>query len=239
MRPRIAITTGVTAADGVRHVRLPAAYAEAVAAACGEPVLLPPTAAGVPTSLPRLADALLLTGGRDLDSAAWGEPLHAEARLVDPLRQKADLDLLASADACRLPVLAICLGCQEMAVHRGGRLIQHLPDEPGERADHGRAGRPRVLHPVQVTPGSLLARLVGAERIEVNSRHHQAVREPGRDMAVVARAPDGVIEAIEDPSPGRFWLGVQWHPEDLTDRPEHAALFQALCRAAAARRSAT
>ncbi|MBL7140629.1 MAG: gamma-glutamyl-gamma-aminobutyrate hydrolase family protein [Planctomycetes bacterium] len=233
MRPRIAITMDVTLADGERRVQLPAAYAEAVAAAGGEPMLLPPTPAGAPADLPHLADALLLTGGRDLDTTAWGEPLHPKARLMDPMRQEADLDLLASADACNMPVLAICLGCQEMAVHRGGRIIQHLPDEPGERADHGRAGRPRVFHPVQMTSGSLLARLVGTERIEVNSRHHQAVREPGREMAVVARAPDGVIEAIEDPSPGRFWLGVQWHPEDMTDRPEHAALFQALCRAAA------
>jgi len=71
--------------------------------------------------------------------------------------------------------------------------------------------------------------------VVVNSTHHQGIREPGRGMRIVARSPDGVIEGIEDPTPGRFFLGVQWHPEDLIDRPPHVALFEALCRAAAER----
>jgi len=234
MSPRIAIATDLALAGGEWRIQLRAAYAKAVRTGGGAPVLLPPVAAGPPPDLPRVADGLLLTGGRDLDSAAWGEPMHPEARRMDADRQATDLGLLAAADACGMPVLAICLGCQEMAVHRGGRLIQHLPDEPGDLLEHGGAGRPRAIHQVHITPESLLARIVKSDRIEANSRHHQAVREPGRGMAVVGRAPDGVIEAIEDPSRGRFWLGVQWHPEDLTDRPEHVALFTALCQAAEA-----
>jgi putative glutamine amidotransferase len=84
---------------------------------------------------------------------------------------------------------------------------------------------------------SLLARIVGPAPLAVNSTHHQAAREPGRGMCIVARSPDGLIEGIEDPTPGRFFLGVQWHPEDLVDEPRHLALFQALCRAAAERRT--
>jgi len=239
MRPRIAIATDLALADGERRIQLRAAYAEAVSAGGGEPVLVSPVSGDKSTALPGFADGLLLTGGRDLDTAAWGEPMHPEARPMDSVRQKADLALLAAADACGMPVFAICLGCQEMAAHRGGRLIQHLPDEPGTLLEHGGTGRPRTTHPVNITPDSLLARVVGAQPIEVNSRHHQAVREPGRGLAVVGRAPDGVVEAIEDPAAGRFWLGVQWHPEDLTDRPEHVALFTALCHAAEAWRAGT
>jgi len=239
MKPRVAITTGLRDCSGRRSVHLPVAYADAVRAAGGEPVLLPPPVEGEPLpALGHLADALLLSGGRDLDTSAWGEPLHPEARPVAPRRQQADLAFLAAADAVRMPVLALCLGMQEMAVHRGGRLIQHLPDESGALLDHGGAGRPRVGHAVHVEAGSLLASLVGTGTLQVNSRHHQAVREPGRAMRVCARAPDGVIEAIEDAAAGRFLLGVQWHPEDLPNRPEHVALFQGLCGAAVGWRSA-
>jgi len=234
MRPRIAVTTSLGHLDGKRRVHVSAAYADAVRAAGGEPVLLPPPRAGEPLPhVEHLADGLLLSGGDDLDPADWGETPHPAARLIDPRRQRADPGLVATADAVGMPVLGICLGMQEMVVHRGGRIIQHLPDAPGEVLDHGGAGRPRV-HPVHVEAGSLLARLVGAEEMEVGSTHHQAVAEAGRGLRVSARAPDGVIEAVEDASPGRFFLGVEWHPERMMDRPAHAALLEGLCGAAAA-----
>ncbi|MEA3367632.1 MAG: gamma-glutamyl-gamma-aminobutyrate hydrolase family protein [Planctomycetota bacterium] len=237
MNPRIAVTTGLDDLDGKRRVHLPVAYADAVRAAGGEPILFCPPRQSEPLPpLEHLADGLLLTGGDDLDPAAWGQRLHPEARPVDPRRQRADLVLLASADVAGMPVLGICLGMQEMAVHRGGRIIQHLPDEPGDHLDHGRGGRPRV-HPVHVEAGSLLARLLGAEVVDVNSTHHQAVGQPGRGLRVSARAPDGVIEAVEDASAGRFFLGVQWHPEEMMDRPAHAALLEGLCGAAVAWRA--
>lgn len=234
MRPRIAMATDLGTLDGTRRVHLPAGYADAVRDAGGEPLLLPPPAgeSDLP-ALEHLADGLLLPGGDDLDAGAWGETLHPAALPVDPRRQRTDVGLLAIAETAGLPVLGICLGMQEMAVHRGGRLIQHLPDEPGERLDHGGPGRPR-LHPVRVEPGSLLARLTGTATLQVGSTHHQAVRDAGRGMRTAACAPDGVIEAIEDASAGRFFLGVQWHPERMADRPEHAALFEGLVGAAAA-----
>ncbi len=176
-------------------------------------------------------DGLLLTGGEDLDPALWGEPPHPAVKMIDPRRQRSDLRLLAWADRLGLPVLGICLGCQEMAVHRGGRILQHVPDETKER--HRNDKRPRATHEIRIEAGSLLASIVGAGPLEVNSGHHQAVREAGRGLSVVARSPDGIIEAIEDPTPGRFFLGVQWHPEDLVREGPHRALFAALCRAAA------
>lgn len=239
MKPRIAITASLGDVEGGRRVHLLIAYADAVATAGGTPVILaPPHDAAWAKDLLGVADAILLAGGPDLDAQAWGETNHPKAVLMDPRRQKADMACVAVADAHRLPVLGICLGCQEMAVSRGGSLIQHLPDEPGDLADHGRGGEPRVMHWVTVEAGSLLAQVVGAGRIEVNSAHHQAVRHQGRAMRVVARSPDGVVEAIEDPTPGRFFLGVQWHPEDIIDRPPHLALFEALCQSAAEKRTA-
>ena len=225
MKPRIAIT----ADEGGK----PAAYLEAVRKAGGTPVVLAPADAVTAETLPSMADAILLSGGDDLDAALWGEAMHPEAVPMDPRRQRADLALIALADARRMPVLGICLGCQEMAVARGGRLIQHLPDEPAATLDHGKGGcRPRPLHAVTIEPDSDLARIVGPAPLDSNSTHHQAVRSAGRGMRVVARSADGIIEAIEDPAPGRFFLAVQWHPEDLTNEPRHLALFEALCQAA-------
>ena len=232
MKPRIGITPSLGQLDGRRRVHVPAAYVDAVAGAGGVPVVLAPADEAAAGEALAAVHGLLLTGGNDLDPRLWGEAPRAETDLIDPRRQAWDLRLIAGADARRLPVLGICLGCQELAVSRGGKLIQHVPRENGGAADHGGGGRPRAVHAAEVEAGSLLASIVGAGTIEVNSSHHQAIREAGRDLRVVARGPDGVIEGVEDPAPDRFFLGVQWHPEDLCDRPPHRALFQALCRVA-------
>ena len=234
MNPRIAVTADVG--------KKSEAYARAVQAAGGEPLVLEPPQTGPPPP-DRLADAdgLLLAGGRDLDPDLWGEPKHPKTRLKDPRRQEADLALLKEADARGLPVLAVCLGIQELAVHCGGTLIQHIPDVPNAARHDGTTQRP-VTHVVTIEADSLLARIVGPEPastvgeaggpLETNSRHHQAVREPGRGMRVVARSEDGLIEATESEDRGRFVLGVQWHAEDLTHEPRHLALFKALCESA-------
>jgi putative glutamine amidotransferase len=221
MKPRIAVTADVG--------KTPAAYVTAVEAAGGEAVVLRAPGHG-PTPTDRLADVdgLLLTGGSDLDPALWGEAKHPKTRLMDLRRQSADLALLAEAEARGLPVLALCLGIQELAVHRGGLLHQHLPDVPNAAAHGGTKAHP-VRHDVTIEPDSLLARIVGPAPLSINSRHHQAVRDPGRGLRVVARSADGVIEAIEDADAHRFLLGVQWHAEDLTHEPRHLALFKALC----------
>jgi len=233
MKPRIALTAGLSVLDGRERVHLPVAYVEAVAAAGGTPMVIPPADAASAEEVLAVAHGLLVIGGDDLDPCLWGEPRNARTAVIDPRRQRADLALVAAADASGMPVLGICLGMQEMAVHRGGRLIQHVPDEPSATLDHVGSGRPRAMHNVAIVAGSLLARILRTDAVVANSSHHQAVREPGRGMRVVARTSDGVIEGIEDPTPGRFFLGVQWHPEDLIDRPPHLALFEAVCLAAA------
>jgi putative glutamine amidotransferase len=232
MKPRIGITASLGQLDGRLRVHVPAAYVEAVAGAGGAAVILAPADEAAAGNALDAVHGLLLTGGDDLDPRLWGEPPHPKSVIIDPRRQRWDMRLIAVADERRLPVLGICLGCQELAVSRGGRLIQHVPDEKGGAADHGGGGRPRAIHTAEILPGSLLASFVGAGMLEVNSTHHQAICEPGRGLRIVARSPDGIIEGVEDPAPDRFFLGVQWHPEDLCDQPPHRALFQALCRVA-------
>jgi putative glutamine amidotransferase len=139
--------------------------------------------------------------------------------------------MAAGAVAAGIPVLGVCGGMQLLAVVRGGALHQHLPDDLG--VSHEQPPPKDVpSHPVEVAPGSILARLVGPGSLDVNSTHHQAVSRPGSGMAVSARAPDGVVEAIElDGHP--FALGVQWHPEVLASRdPRQAAILRGLVQAA-------
>jgi len=207
-------------------------YAAAVIAAGGLPVALPHHAEMAAEYLDRIA-ALIVTGGAfDVDPALYGAgDRHASVRLKEA-RTKSELALLEGALGRGMPVLGICGGAQLLAVARGGRLIQHIPDEVQGALAHQRTeSRHRAAHEIALTPGTLLARIVGAERMAVNSSHHQAIAEPGSAL-VNARAPDGVIEGIEDPNLP-FCLGVQWHPEfsvDEGDRRIFAALIAA-CRA--------
>jgi putative glutamine amidotransferase len=118
-----------------------------------------------------------------------------------------------------------------MAVFRGGTLVQDLLTLWPEALEHERSDlRERAVHPVELAPDSRLAALVGQTSIEVNSTHHQAIHQPGQGVRSVGWAPDGVVEAIEDPSQP-FWLGVQWHPERL-DVSHSARIFEGLVEAA-------
>jgi putative glutamine amidotransferase len=231
------MTTSLAPLDGALRLHAPVAYAEAVAAAGGAPMAIGPLAE-TEKARPFIEaiDGLLLIGGPDVDPQAWGEPKHPEAGVMLPRRQAWDLALVAAAEALGTPVLGVCLGCQEMAVSRSGTLIQHVYDEPSV-GSHGGGRRPRASHMVVIEPDSALASLIGGEPLLVNSTHHQAVREPGRGMRVVARSEDGLVEAIEDAAGGRFFLGVQWHPEGLFSEPRHLAIFEGLVRAAAAFRA--
>jgi putative glutamine amidotransferase len=257
MKPRIAVSAGLTEVDlGPRFrrygadgrpaaagepavVQVRAEYVEAVEIAGGEPVVLGPLDRDrTAEELVGQVEGMLLTGGEDLDPALWNEPLHPRSKLIDRRRQRSDLNLVALAEACGMPVLGICLGCQEMAVSRGGKLIQHVFEELGTVGLHSGEKVPDGLHTIIVEAASRLAGIVGAGELAVNSRHHQAVRKAGRGMNVVARSGDRIIEAIEDPAPDRFFLGVQWHPEDMVELPKQRAIFETLCREAAAWRAA-
>lgn len=234
-RPRIAIPVDLQAGGG--RYELPRAYADAVAAAGGLPLLVP---CGDPALAPEFlatCDALLVAGGDfDVDPARYGEPRREHCGPFRPERTAFEEAMLAGALAAGIPVLGICGGMQLLAVVRGGTLFQHLPDDLG--VSHEQPPPKDVpSHAVAPEPGSLLARLAGQEPMMVNSTHHQAVKAPGAGVRVTGRAPDGVVEAVElDGTP--FALGVQWHPEALAERdPRQRALLDGFVRAARERRA--
>jgi putative glutamine amidotransferase len=205
---------------------LPRRYADRVSAAGGIPVLLPP----VPDVAEALAqlDGLMLSGGGDIDPARYGAPAAPETGSVREERDTAEFALLAAALSLRLPVLGICRGMQVINVARGGSLHQHLPAVVGH---DGHAPVPGAFgsHPVRVAPGSRLAGILGRDRADVPTHHHQAVDRLGQGLTAVAWTEDGIIEGFElDPAESPFVLGVQWHPEAGDD----PSLFLALVAAA-------
>lgn len=217
--------------DGSYYLNEP--YVAAVKAAGGIPVSLPYLEPGedVEALLDRL-DALVLTGGFDVDMRLFGEELHPEAGRVHPARLQFELDLTRRALARDMPYLGVCLGLQTLNLAYGGGIWQHLPDQVGDGVAHKQkeAERTGFAHPVALTPGTLAHRVMGVDELEVNSLHHQAAGDPGEGLVVSGRSPDGVVEVLERPD-RRFCLAVQWHPEDLIDHAPHRALFEALVAA--------
>ena len=220
----------------MHEIALGLTYARAIESSGGLPVVIPPLPLErVEPILDRL-DGLCLSGGPDLDPAAYGQEPHDRLGPIEPDLDRFELAIASAADQRRLPILAICRGNQALNVARGGTLIQHVPDRvPGDGAaavPHRQANAGREpSHPIELDPRSLLATTLGADRLAVNSFHHQAIERLGRDLVVSARAPDGIIEAVEDP--GRdFLIGVQWHAELLVERPPERALFEAFVVAA-------
>jgi putative glutamine amidotransferase len=207
-------------------VLLPRNYVDAVLAAGGLPVLLPPSPGVIEQILPRL-DGLLLAGGPDVDPQLYGEEPGPHTQPPSQERDDAELRLLAGAVDAGLPVLGICRGLEVLNVARGGTLAQHLPDVLGT---DGHAPSPGVfgLHPVTVSAGTRLADLLGRTEVDaVPSYHHQGIAQLGGGLVATAWAPDGTVEAVEDPRLP-FCVAVQWHPEAGDD----SGLFQGLVEAA-------
>jgi len=206
-------------------------YMEALVNSGGLPVALPHHPALAAEYLERI-DALLVTGGAfDVDPALYGEAERHGTVTLKESRTAAELALLREALQRGLPVLGICGGEQLLAVALGGSLIQHIPQAiPAALAHEQPNPRHEAGHAVSVIAGTLLHRIVGATRMQVNSAHHQAVRDPGPFALVDATAPDGVIEGIEDER-YPFCLGVQWHPEFLIDQGDRC-IFDAFVAAA-------
>ena len=242
-RPLIGVTTSeVRLAEQVEHtpqgepprreMALGLRYLAAIEEAGGIPVVIPPVHHGVIAPLLENLDGLCLSGGPDIHPEAYGGVAGAELGPTWPDLDRFELALVRQADARRLAILAICRGAQALNVARMGTLFQHVPDRFGGTVQHRQKGYgPRPAHTVEVEPGSTLARSLGATTVEVNSYHHQAAATLGRGLRAVAWSPDGVIEGIE--APGRdFAVGVQWHAEAMTERPEQASLFGAFVDAA-------
>ena len=198
--------------------------------------MLPPLPnAAVPALLAPLA-GVCLSGGPDLDPAAYGASRAPELGPIEPALDQFELAVARCADSLGLPILGICRGAQALNVSRGGTLHQHLPAVTDGSIDHRQTAPGWAeTHHVDVTPASRLAHVLGTQTLGANSFHHQAVDRLGEGLHAVAWAPDGTVEAIEAEGE-RFVLGVQWHAEAL-DQPEgpHVRLFEALVRAASGR----
>ena len=212
-------------------------YVESVKRAGGEPVVLDP--ADDPARSLDAVDALLLSGGLDVDPALYGEAPHATTE-IDAARDRFEIPLSREAVARDLPVFAICRGVQVLNVAAGGTLVQDIPTAITTDLAHSiDVPKDYIAHLVRVAPGTRLAASLGAsaslETCAVNSRHHQAVGQVAPSFVVSAVSEDGVVEAIERPA-STFCVGVQWHPENFWRTGEFAGLFADLVAAASKQR---
>jgi putative glutamine amidotransferase len=231
--PLIGISAGRIAVAGRVIDGTQREYADRIGDAGGVPVLVPVQPVEPLDTLLAVLDGLVFTGGGDVDPRRYGAERAPESGGIDPDRDRTEVFLLEEAVHRGIPVLAVCRGVQILNVSRGGTLVQHLPEvtaEPHLVIER----RTEVVHAVQVDPTSLLGRIVDTDRLGTNSLHHQAVDRLGDHLVAVSWAEDGTVEAVEDPGGGI--LAVQWHPEQMPDRPEQTGLFSWLVEAATARR---
>jgi putative glutamine amidotransferase len=227
-RPRIGITMRIELETN--RFYLARYYSEAVEAADGLPVHIPliPNSEFIDGVLEHI-DGLLLPGSdSDVDPSRYGRDPHPQLGDVHPVKDETDLLALKAAEARRLPVFAICFGLQSLNVSRGGTLIQDIPSQHPNAIKHNQgAPRDRHSHQVRLLEDSIMGQLAGAASAPVNSHHHQAIETVGRELVATAWAPDGLVEAVEDPREDRFVVGVQWHPELGWERDNFArALFE-------------
>jgi putative glutamine amidotransferase len=217
---------------GITPCRLLPDYVESVRRAGGEPRVLQVSAAASLNDL----DGVLLTGGGDIDPARYHETRHPQTADPDGARDTLELELARLALERDLPMLGVCRGLQVVNVAAGGTLIQDVPSEVNQAIRH-QVDSPlyAIAHEVWVTRDSTLARLMQEELregevLQVNSRHHQAIKHTGAGLLVSATAPDGVIEAIERPA-AKFCVAVQWHPENFWRTGEFRSLFEEFVKA--------
>jgi putative glutamine amidotransferase len=215
-----------------RAAALPRAYLDAVRRAGADPVLLDaaPLTRDDARSLVARFDALVLTGGPDVDPGGYGQAAHGETYGTDREADDFEVALFRAAVDGAVPTLAICRGAQVVNVALGGSLYQHIVEEPGV-APHGRPGEAdgRYVHDVPLDAGSLLQKAMGTDVARCSCHHHQAVADVGDGLRVSARDHDGIVEGLE--LDGAPMLAVQWHPEDTAaDDPAQQRLFEWLCR---------
>lgn len=233
-RPFIGINTDFISASKTTsaHVRLNAGYFEAVLAAGGLPVILPPLVKDAETNdlLDRL-DGVVLTGGLDMDPKRQGLPSHPAVQPMAARREENDKVLVQRIIARQMPVLAVGVGMHQLNAACGGALFLHLPEEQPRALPHFDSSGGPHRHAVLLEPNTRLDEIYGGGEIRVNSSHHQAVRQVGSRLRVCALAPDGVIEAIEAVDPNWFCMGVQWQPESETASALDMQLFECFVQA--------
>ncbi|MDQ3950342.1 MAG: gamma-glutamyl-gamma-aminobutyrate hydrolase family protein, partial [Gemmatimonadota bacterium] len=219
--PLVALTATTAAADGIVRVRTNAAYVRALEAAGLVPLVLPPLDAAHAERALDAVSGLVLTGGEDVAPWRYGESPHPELGAVNEARDAWELALTTAARGRGLPTLAICRGIQMLNVALGGTLVQDIPTQCPSALPHAPKGaRSTRVHEVHVTPSTRLSEVLGAERLTVNSAHHQSIARVADGLRVTARAPDGIIEGAEWDGNDWWAVGVQWHPEELVETPE-------------------
>jgi len=245
-RPRVGIPWRTSHEEANQITSKLQYYFAAVKAAEGEPVPvsleLPPTELAAQI---KDLDAFVLPGApADVNPALYHAPRHAKTHDADANREKTDFAILEHAFVSNKPVLAICYGCQSLNVCLGGTLYQDIASELDTSIEHSKQGLPPdaadPVHPARIAPGGEIAQLAaisglakrdGGFDVQINTSHHQSIRDLGHGLRVAALAPDGVVEAVEH-EPHKHWVvGVQWHPERMAGDALAAALFRALLQA--------
>jgi len=219
--PLVALTATEAAGDGIVRVRTNAAYVRALEAAGLVPLVLPPLDVSHAERALDAVSGLVLSGGEDVAPWRYGERPHPALGTVSEPRDAWELAVTMAARRRRLPTLAICRGIQVLNVALGGTLVQDIPSQCPSALSHAdKRGRDVRVHEVAVDPGTRLAEAVDAERLTVNSVHHQSIGRIADGLRIVARAPDGIIEGAEWAGSDWWAVGVQWHPEELIQTPE-------------------
>lgn len=231
-KPLIGITTFNGKNDygrpmaGVQHT-----YVRAVTLGGGIPILIP---AILPeedlNELYSQVDGILFSGGGDISLKYFNGEDHPKISDVDDARDITELSLLKQSVEDGKPLLAICRGVQVMNVALGGTLYTHIPDQFPNALHHDNEEFTEIIHPVNVDETSRLAEIFGETLLNVNSLHHQGLKDVAPSLRVVGHAPDGMIEAVELPD-HPYAMGVQWHPEWLTDQPVMRRLFKSFVEA--------
>ncbi|MHC4734475.1 MAG: gamma-glutamyl-gamma-aminobutyrate hydrolase family protein [Planctomycetota bacterium] len=228
-RPLIGITSVYSANNKSGKTSVNFAYIKAITETGGTPLVLPT----IPEDqiLQRyvdLLDGLVLVGGADIPPSAYAQQPHETVKVMTTQRYNFESRLISLWLAKGKPILGVCLGMQFTNVVSGGSLIQDIPSQIGTRVKH------RGYHQVKIDPKSSLAKILGSDQAYVYSNHHQAIKDLGKNLKIIARSEDGVVEALQR-TDGKFGLFVQWHPE-ATDNPDHRkAIYGALVRACAVR----
>jgi putative glutamine amidotransferase len=236
-QPRILIPIPIQD-DERRRFTMGKNYIASVIAAGGVPVLVPTALdSGTVRALYDEADGVLLTGGADVDPALFGEARHPLTEGIDADRDRVEIDVTRWALDDDKPLFAICRGIQVVNVALGGSLIQDIPSQFETELIHAgssiKAARDQVLHTVRSAPGSKLESVIGVGDVGVNSFHHQSIKALAPGLTLTALSPDEIVEAVEHPAK-RFFVGVQWHPEEMAaGRPDMLALFGALVQSSA------
>lgn len=219
--PLVAVTATTRLVDGVPRLRLNVSYVRALEAVGLVPLVTPPLAPVHAARVLASVRGLVLTGGEDVAPHRFGATPHPRLGTVHEERDAWELALVAEAHARRLPTLAICRGIQVLNVALGGTLVQDIPSERPSGVPHDQDdARGARVHPVTVEPATRLAEALAGSAVAVNSIHHQSIDRVAAGLRVSALAPDGVVEGAEWAADDWWAVGIQWHPEELTESAE-------------------